>query len=52
VWLKGHLFNATLIRKGFATTSFYAPNYRYRRWFNRLEAAARDAGRGLWGACR
>ncbi|HYI45194.1 MAG TPA: thermonuclease family protein [Actinomycetota bacterium] len=52
VWVKGRLFNATLIRKGYATTSFYAPNFRYEKWFRRVEDKAREAERGLWGACR
>lgn len=52
VWRDGKLFNATLIRRGFARTSFYPPNYRYQNWFERLERRARSEGRGLWGACR
>ena len=52
VWRDGRLFNATLIRKGFATVEIYAPNDRYERKFRRLEDKARQAGRGLWGACR
>jgi micrococcal nuclease len=52
IWHKGHLFNAALIRRGFARASFYAPNYRFRSWFLRLEKKARAAERGLWGACR
>ena len=52
VWLKGRLFNAILIRRGFARASFYSPNYRYQSWFERLESDARREGRGLWSACR
>ena len=52
VWLDGRLFNAALIRKGFASAEFYSPNYRYQAWFERLEQRARSEGRGLWGACR
>ena len=52
VWNDGKLFNAVLIRRGFARASFYSPNYRYQAWFERLERRARSDGRGLWGACR
>lgn len=52
IWRKGHLFNATLIRRGFARANFYSPNYRFRAWFLRLERTARADGRGLWGACK
>ncbi len=52
VWRKGRMFNAALIRRGFARVSFYSPNYRYRRWFRRLQRRAKAAERGLWGACR
>lgn len=52
VWRKGRLFNATLIRRGFATVLIIPPNDRYERKLRRLQAAAREAGRGLWGACR
>ena len=51
IWLDGKLFNATLIRKGYARTEFYAPNDRYEAWFERLERKARERGRGLWGSC-
>ena len=52
VWRKGRLFNATLVRRGFATVEIYEPNDRYEKRLRRLQAAARQAGRGLWGACR
>lgn len=52
VWRKGRLFNAVLVRRGLATVEIYAPNDRYERRLRRLQAAARRAGRGLWGACR
>ena len=52
VWRNGRMFNATLLRKGFATVEIYAPNDRYERKFRRLQAAAKAAERGLWGACR
>ena len=52
VWRKGRLFNATLVRRGFATVEIYEPNDRYEKRLRRLQAAAREADRGLWGACR
>lgn len=52
VWRKGRLFNATLVRRGFATVEIYEPNDRYENKLRRLQRAARAADRGLWGACR
>jgi micrococcal nuclease len=43
--------NASLVRDGFANALTIPPNVRYADRFRRLERAARDAGRGLWGAC-
>jgi micrococcal nuclease len=51
IWRNGKLFNATLVRRGYATVEIYQPNDRYESRLRRLEAAARDAGRGMWGAC-
>jgi micrococcal nuclease len=45
------LFNATLVRRGFARTLTIPPNDRFAPRFKRLELAAARAGRGLWGAC-
>lgn len=52
VWRKGRLFNATLVRRGFATVLIIEPNDRYESKLRRLERRARAADRGLWGACR
>jgi micrococcal nuclease len=52
VWLDGKMFNATLLRKGFATVEMYSPNDRYEPKFRRIQANAREHERGLWGACR
>lgn len=52
VWRKDRLFNATLVRRGFATVETYSPNDRYESRLRRLEQRARDEQRGLWGACR
>lgn len=51
VWRKGRLFNAVLVRKGYATVTIYEPNDRYEARLLRAEEDAREANRGLWGAC-
>jgi micrococcal nuclease len=43
--------NATLVRLGYARTLTIAPNTAHAGLFDRLEARAGQAGRGLWGAC-
>ena len=48
----GMFLNAELVRRGYATASPYPPNVRYERRFHRLAREAREAGRGLWSACR
>ena len=45
------LVNAELIRLGYARTLTIAPNDVLAPLFERLEAEAGRAGRGLWGAC-
>ncbi len=40
-----------LVREGYATVLQIDPNERYLAAFERAEAAARDADRGLWSAC-
>jgi micrococcal nuclease len=51
VWVRGKLFNLTLIRKGFARVLIYEPNDRYEKRLRRAQRNARAADRGLWGAC-
>ena len=41
-----------LVREGFATVLQLDPNERYLEQFERAERQAREAGRGLWSACR
>lgn len=48
---RGVLFNAVLIRRGFARTLTIPPNDRFAPFLRRLELRAARAGRGLWGAC-
>jgi micrococcal nuclease len=47
----GLFVNAELVRRGYATTLTIAPNTRFAGLFDRLEQAAANAGRGLWGEC-
>jgi micrococcal nuclease len=51
VWVRGKLFNLTLVRKGFARVLIYEPNDRYEKKLRRAQRRARAADRGLWGAC-
>jgi micrococcal nuclease len=51
IWLNGKLFNATLVRRGFARVEIYAPNDGYAKKLYRLQREAKEAKRGLWGAC-
>lgn len=44
--------NAELVRRGFAGAATYPPNVEHAERFRRLEREAREAGRGLWSACR
>ena len=43
--------NAALIRGGYARTLTIEPNDRFAEALDRLEQAAANAGRGLWGEC-
>ena len=51
VWLEGRMVNAQLVKEGYAVASTYPPDVRHADLFANLEAQARQAGRGLWGAC-
>jgi micrococcal nuclease len=51
VYLGETFVNAELVRGGYARTLTIAPNTRFAGLFDRLEQAAADAGRGLWGEC-
>lgn len=51
VWLGDELFNETLVARGFAVVTTYPPDVRYVDHFLAAQRAAREAGRGLWGAC-
>lgn len=47
----GTFVNAQLVRAGVARTLPIPPNMAHARAFERLQAHARSAARGLWGAC-
>lgn len=51
IWRKGRLFNAVLVRRGFARVKIYQPNDRYEHRLRRAQRQARKADRGLWAAC-
>lgn len=51
VYLGPLLINAELLRRGLARTLEIPPNTRFASRFHRLEMAAAQAGRGLWGMC-
>lgn len=47
----GRMVNEVLVTEGYAQVSTYPPDVKYQERFLTAQAAARDAGRGLWGAC-
>jgi len=52
LWISGgSMFNETLVREGFATVATYPPDTRYADRFEGAQRSAKEAGRGLWGAC-
>jgi micrococcal nuclease len=51
VYAGDRFVNAELVRGGFARTLEIAPNTDFADTFARLQQAAANAGRGVWGAC-
>ena len=51
VHLGRRFVNAELVRRGLARTLEIAPNTTFAKRFKRLQIAAAQAGKGLWGAC-
>jgi micrococcal nuclease len=51
VYVGERFVNAELVRRGYARTLTIGPNTRFADLFDRLEQAAANAGRGLWGEC-
>lgn len=48
----GRFFNGRLVAEGYAQPFTVPPNVRFADVFVRLSRDAREAGRGLWAACR
>lgn len=48
LWVDGEMFNATLVREGYAQVATYPPNVRYQEVFINEEANAREENKGLW----
>lgn len=51
VWIGDELFNGTLVAEGYAAVTTFPPNVRYVDRFVAAQRSAREADRGLWGAC-
>jgi micrococcal nuclease len=51
VYRDGLFVNAALVERGYARTLTIPPNVAHADEFVRLARRAREAGRGLWGAC-
>jgi micrococcal nuclease len=51
VYLGERFVNAEIVRRGYARTLAIAPNTDFADRLDRLQQAAANAGRGLWGAC-
>lgn len=45
----GSMFNDTLLREGYAQLATFPPNVKYVERFQKTQAEARAAGKGLWG---
>ena len=52
VYVDGALVNEELLRQGYAAATTFPPDVREDGRFRTIERTAREAGRGLWGACR
>jgi micrococcal nuclease len=52
VYVKEELFNLTLVRLGYARADPVPPDTRMAAELAEAEGEAREAGRGLWSACR
>jgi micrococcal nuclease len=51
VFVRDEFFNATLVTLGYATADPVEPDTRRAAQLSQAESEAREAGRGLWGAC-
>lgn len=48
VYVDDVLVNAELVRQGLAQAKAYPPDIRYQDYLEKMEAEAREAGRGMW----
>lgn len=46
--IRGKMFNAILVLKGFAQVSTYPPDVKYSEYFTKYAKEAREAGAGFW----
>jgi len=51
VWADGELFNARIVREGFAVLALFPPDLKYQAVIASAEAEAKAAARGLWPTC-
>lgn len=51
VWLDDVLVNLELVKQGFAYSYSYPPDIKYQDQIVNAQKEAKDANRGLWGAC-
>ncbi|TSC54211.1 MAG: micrococcal nuclease, partial [Microgenomates group bacterium LiPW_16] len=51
VWVDSLFVNLELVKQGFATSYTYPPDVKHQAEILAAEAEAREANRGLWGAC-
>ncbi len=48
VWIDDILVNAEMVRQGLARARAYPPDTKYQNFLGRMEAEAREAGKGMW----
>ena len=51
VYVGGQMVNEALVQEGYAQVATYPPDVKYVERFLAAQREARDANRGLWGAC-
>jgi len=48
VYVDGVFVNAELVKQGLARAKAYPPDTKYQDYLEKMEAEAREAGRGMW----
>ncbi len=48
VYVDGVFVNAELVKKGLARAKAYPPDTKYQDYLEKMEAEARESGRGIW----